>query len=189
MCQGNEILGWALVAAVAIGLCSGCKTAPSEWRTGPVQASKTACGGWVLVQAADDSSLDGELIAVDTTTVYLHDGTRFYSVPRDQIDQTTTIYTNSWDGTIAIWTAVGGVATISHGLWLVFTFPTWVITGTVAGVAERQTDRDRRTIPLRRRARFPQGLPPSFRDAAEQLDPNRISSMRAVELAGDCPPD
>lgn len=189
MCQGNETIGWTVAFALVIVVGSGCKTAPQEWRTGPVRASKTACGGWVEAQATDGGTVEGELIAVDETTVYLHDGTRFYAVPRSRIDQSTTIYANSWDGTIAIWTAVGSVASVTHGLWLFLTVPTWVLTGTVAGVVERQTDRDHRTIPLRRRARFPQGLPPTYRKAAERLDSNRVSSLRSVELAGNCPPD
>lgn len=188
MCRRTDLVLWGLAAALAWMSVAGCATAPDTWRVDPERVSETACGSWARVKLEDGSLIEGELMAVDTSVIYIHDGDALHSLPVGRISQTRTIYAKSYDGAIGAWTAAGTASTITHGLTLVFSAPLWIVTGLSSMGAERGTGREIGGVPSRKRARFPQGLPPSFRQRTEQLDPSRADSTRAPKMAGQCPP-
>ncbi|MFB6372306.1 MAG: hypothetical protein ABEN55_04185 [Bradymonadaceae bacterium] len=128
------------------------------------------------------------MLATDATVLYIHDGEALHSLPAGRIKNTVTVYSNTRGAEIGGWTVGGMLSTLSHGLTLGLSAPIWLITGISASAVESSSGRDNRTLPDGKRARFPQGLPPSFEKETENLDPGRVDSTSAPELAGGCPP-
>jgi len=112
-------------------------------------------------------SVSGELLAVDPVAIWVLESTGEVAwVPRaDLLDVKIELYDSAATGT-AIWTTIGSLTTPSHGLFLIFTLPMWVGTGTAASIGASESNN--LVVPLEdidalyQFARFPQGLPPRF---------------------------
>ena len=161
------------VAGLATLLCTAAcfhTTAPSGWLPRAPDVARDAYGGWIDLSLAAGGRVLGELIAAHDDTVFVLSGGSLAAVAnRDVVDGTLTAYDQPW-GEIALWGGLGALATLSHGWWLIFTMPTWAISGTVAAASASRAPRGmavdramsvRRLDPtaLRPYARFPQGLP------------------------------
>jgi len=116
--------------------------------------------------------VQGELLAATTDSLFVLplDGP-FHAVARPTVTELQlTAYDANW-GYLGVWTALGTLSTLSHGLFLPLSAPVWIIGGSVA--TSSQSRRPVFTNPpletLRRFARFPQGLPPNL--ARDQLRP------------------
>jgi hypothetical protein len=153
----------ALAAAVA-----GCyqSSAPPGWLPTPVQAQRGAFGSWISVQGQPRTPplAEGELIAIDTDTIHVLADGRLMSLPRASICcAVLTAYRMDLSG-LQLWTAVGTLSTVSHGLVLILTAPMWIIAGTAATSAASYAPRIVGTDPavLQPFARLPQGIPPGL---------------------------
>jgi hypothetical protein len=69
-------------------------------------------------------------------------------------------------GTVAAWSTLGTISTLSHGYYLIFTLPLWIVSGSASGaVLSREpivSYPDESLASFAVLARFPQGLPPGL---------------------------
>jgi hypothetical protein len=141
---------------------SGCahNTAPPGWHPPALVALRNTHGGWIRVEGT--VLTEGELIAVDQTAFHVLTQSGFQSVPRASVRRITLTGYGNKARTLALWSLVGGVSTLSQGFYLLFTAPTWAVGGTVATVKEKHASIWHDEDVAFRFARFPQGLPPDF---------------------------
>jgi hypothetical protein len=153
-----------LIATGLLGL-SGCASNPHA-----VQLSARAVrGGWVTVEGNQPSGgnrrmmiAEGELIAVDASTIHVLTAGGLQSVRLEAGYRMRVVRYRSSSGSLAWWAVAGGVSTLSHGGFLVLTAPMWAIGGVIAATAERRAAIAHDPVSARSFARFPQGLPPGL---------------------------
>ena len=155
----------ALAVGTALAACAS-NNAPADFLPSPEQAQTSAYGGWIELTVAggpQDSLIQGELIAVTADSVWVitwQGG--FVLATADVKAGTLTAYRSNW-GPLAAWAAVGTLSTASHGGFLIFTAPLWIIAGSVA--ASKQSRAPVHKVAswgwadLRTYARFPAGMP------------------------------
>ena len=171
-----------LVVACLMSGCAG-NPAPELWRPSAIQAQHVARGGWVVVEpgatgaeSSDVSRVAGELIAIDAAAIHVLTAAGLRSVARSSPHRITVFGYGTPGSMMAVWAIGGGVSTLSHGGFLLFTAPMWVVAGTWAGLSESGAgnvhDEDR----ARAFARFPQGLPPG-------LDPQSLGPLVSNPMA------
>jgi hypothetical protein len=153
----------ALAAIVAA--CAG-SSAPYGWSPPAREAQREAFGAWIEItfaKSAERVNIEGEFIAVDGDKIVVLTEETIISAPIVQIEQAKLMTYGSRNSLLAVWTLVGTLSTLSHGIGLIFSAPAWIIVGTVATSSESYAPRA--TYPhksweeLRKFARFPQGLP------------------------------
>jgi hypothetical protein len=112
--------------------------------------------------------LEGELLAVERDSVFvLTQGGDVRSEQLDRVERALLAFYAPGTGPLAIWSILGAVSTISNGAFLLFTFPAWVIGGSLAARGQsraplyRIDDRDDWSL-ARLYARFPARLPPDL---------------------------
>lgn len=162
----------ALAALPALGACVTGRTAldaPPGVLVEPAAAQQDAFGGWVaveLVAGAGRTHIAGELIATsrDTIWVLAADGAHAIAAPRVQRASVTGY--DSQAGAVGRAAAIGAIATLSHGIFLVFTAPAWIATGAFGSRAQARepvrTAGPHDLPALASFARFPQGMPPGL---------------------------
>lgn len=156
------------------GLLAGCAStsAPRGWLPSVEEAAQDGYGAWIRVRFHDDRPvLLGELIEVGDSAVTVLDLTgQVQPAGRSDIREARVATYQSQAGRYGLWAALGSVATISNGAYLLFTFPAWLGTGAEAVRLENASPLvDYPGVPwaaLRPHARFPQGLPPGVDPAA-----------------------
>ena len=156
------ILLFALIYVVG---CGPTTISPKGWLPSASAAQHESYGGWVSVRyhtGDSESEVRGELIAIHSNQVLILNSDMLISIPVDSIsDMKLTIY-NADSKNIGVWTAVGTLSTLSHGVCLVLSAPTWIIGGLNATASTySQAEMIYPAKPLdafRAYARFPQGL-------------------------------
>ena len=146
----------------------GCATttAPKDWLPSTSTAQQESYGGWVSVRYHTGDSevkVAGELIAVHTNQVLiLSNSDMLISIPVDSISgMKMTIHAADSAG-LAGWSVLGGLSTLSHGYFIIFSAPVWIITGSNATIST--TFDAQMTYPAKpldafhAYARFPQGM-------------------------------
>src|SRR5262249_911526 len=135
----------------------------------------------------------GELIAIDDQYVYV--GTRpedwarsMGRIPRVLITEAyVNVHSRSEVVTLAIWTATGGAALWTHGIFVLFSAPIWVTTGASSAksahrAAWAQAQTDDQLSQLYQFARFPQGLPEGLPGRhIHRLEPESTRAERGGE--------
>lgn len=172
-----------LAIAASVGCMTGCagNPAPREWRPPAAEAQRSSRGGWIIIEAAASSEArstgrllaEGELIAIDETAFHVLTTAGLQSVPRASAHRITLVGYGTAVGALDVWAVAGGISTLSHGGFLVFTAPMWAIGGIVATRTEKGAGILHDDDVARRFARFPQGLPPAF-------DPQALGALPAV---------
>ena len=125
-------------------------------------------GFLVDVDVYEGDGASGELLAVydDGLWVLTDKGTRW--VPKRSVRTVSVKLYRSPVGELVAWTFVGTLSTVSHGFFLVFTAPAWVLVGVTTALNASQAthlDVHQRDAPkLWQFARFPAGLPVGWRD-------------------------
>jgi hypothetical protein len=164
---------------VVVTLMSGCagNPPPELWRLSAAQAQHATRGSWVVVEprpaGADTSGVShvaGELIAIDDDSIHVLTAGGLRSVTRSATHRITVAGHETPGGIVAAWAIAGGVSTLSHGGFLLFTAPMWAVVGTWAALSESGAGTVHDENLARAFARFPQGLPPGF-------DPQALGSL------------
>ncbi|MDQ3213444.1 MAG: hypothetical protein M3Q85_12270 [Acidobacteriota bacterium] len=150
-------------------LLSGCANnpAPRAWRLAPAEAQRTARGGWIVLEPLKSSGgdptgeprIEGELIAADGDVFHILTASGLRSVLRDLPHRITVVGYRTASGALAGWAAAGAASTLSHGVYLIFTAPMWIISGFVAAHREGRAGVFHDDDVARLFARFPQGVP------------------------------
>lgn len=151
---------------------SSCATnhAPSGWLPDRKNIAQEAYGGWLYVEwrgrLAEEEVTQGEFIGVYDTTCYIFDHTVLIHVPIERISYASLKIHNDDRGAFFAWTLLGSIATISNGFYLVFTFPAWLIAGSIVTSNEANSGLFVEEYPeagwwrtVTRYSRFPQGIP------------------------------
>ena len=163
---------FVLPLVLAVTCVSGCggNPAPREWRTPAAAAQRSSRGGWIRIDAVDPSGAksrggilaEGELIAIDDTAFHVLTTAGLRSVSLASAHRITLVGYGNRAGSLTLWSVLGGISTLSHGGFLLFTAPTWATAGIIATHTEKQAGIWHQDDLARRYARFPQGLPPGF---------------------------
>ena len=147
---------------------SGCasNSAPRKWLSPPFAAQQEGFGGWISVKyhTGDlETEIHGELIAVNQNQLFIFTTQGVKSIPTNRISRIKLTAYDAEVGKLTSWTALGTLSTLSHGIYSVFTAPSWIITGALT--ARSQSFVPQLNSPpeswdtFRNYARFPQGLP------------------------------
>jgi hypothetical protein len=164
------VLGITLTVAGLLG-CASAPSAPDGWLPTPAEVSRDPRGAWIQVElqhqkGAPKSIVEGELIAIGPSTLYVAEPGVLRAVAIDSVAQARLSYFAT-NPSVAAGATVGGILlTMSNGWFLVFTAPGWLAVGTGA-TASRSRDgmlrsRDADWDEFRKYARFPTDMPPSF---------------------------
>ena len=168
--QHNNTYNAAVVCLILVAISmslSACyvSKAPKNWLSDSEEATRSAFGGWVTVNDAQDELVCvGELIAVHDTGLHCL-STNLIAIPRDSISEAVLFGYDSNHDSLAGGTVLGVLGSISNGWLGIFTVPLWIIGGsasaaTQSGLARIKYDgADEEWFGLRTYARFPQGMP------------------------------
>ena len=151
-------------------LLSGCAstTAPRGWLPSNSQTQSQTFGSWIQVHYNSDSDkdqfIDGELIALDTDTLYILTDQRFQSIAKPDITKARLVSYDSKAGSMGGLVFLGTLSTLSHGAFLILTAPfLWMIGGGATAASQSLKPiidyPDRSLEDFQHYARFPQGLP------------------------------
>jgi hypothetical protein len=180
-----EARGGARLLALVVACSCASNPTPSDRRLSQEEAISSGKGAYALVRTHDGASQAGELIAASSDHMLLltdlgHlveiDGTRVAKL-------TLGVHDNNEDAFV-LWGVLGSLSTISHGFFLIYSFPIWLVSsiGATAQESHRGLFRcpadtpDPTHTPMSMPAclwnasayaRFPQGLPPGV--GREQL--------------------
>lgn len=166
--RGRKLI--ALVVAVI--MLGACVQNPDPREISIEMMQREGHGGWIVIEHRD-GILQGELLAIDDATVYVNDVTRnqTLSVPIRAILK-AELFRYESDAGFGAWGVLGSLSTISHGFFLIFTFPIWVLTSSIAATAESRHVRDQYPegdiSEFSKWARYPQGMPKKSVDHREQ---------------------
>jgi hypothetical protein len=157
--RSRELVLTAALLASATGCLRNLDPSPRSMAT--VQAD--AHGTFAIVSVTGQDAHVGELIAIGPSEVWILSGDELIQTPLQFVSELEVYPYEISTAGIAGWGVLGTLSTISHGFWLVFSAPVWILTSTITGVAHSRTARER-YIPgnwqaLAKWARFPQGLP------------------------------
>jgi len=95
-----------------------------------VYLTTDAFGGWIIITLTDSqSSIDGEFIAVSNDSLYVMVGDKLKRHAISDISSARVVLFNTESGAYGGWTFLGSISTISHGGFLIFTLPLWLISG------------------------------------------------------------
>lgn len=155
-------------ACLLATFAAGCahNPAPRGWLSRPEVAASEAFGAWLEIQADSarhELRYEGEFIGAQADSIYLLGDEGFEGVSRARILRARLIAYDARAGELAGWTFLGTVGTLSHGVGLIFTAPTWILVGSLASSAQSRNPMVR--VPpnpwkeATKYARFPQGLP------------------------------
>lgn len=162
----------ALVPCV-VGCASGGldrTTVPGHVDTSATIDTVPVRGFEVAVEVADGSSVEGELLAVDQEAIWVLTERGPLPLLRSNVRE-VLVQLREHSGTeLGGWTAAGTFSTLSHGFWLIFSAPIWLLAGIPVSVdeilASRETAQSGSFELLYQFARFPQGPTPSMRRRA-----------------------
>jgi hypothetical protein len=174
-----------LPAVAAMGCAS--TTAPPGWLPIAEEAQSDVYGAWIEVACQDRSArgrVEGELIAAEPDSLFVLSDAGLVGVPVAAIAKAKLTAYDSKAKLLSSGTFVGAVTTPSHGFFLIFSAPVWIIMGSASSVAVSRTPqithspKSPRIEDFRKFARFPQGLPPNL--DREELEPKPLHGPSAA---------
>jgi hypothetical protein len=161
---------------------SGCSTVriPSKYRYSAQQVKREITGSWIHIKlnlranTEQETELSGELIAIQSDTIYVITTHGFKGVQISKIDKADLYIFMNQSG---LYAAVTGllylpdlIASVVFDMpgFLILGVP-WIITGSIITIAEGTNHNNVLNFPnfcslgeLRKFARFPQGMPPDI---------------------------
>ncbi len=161
----------AMIAGMLALFAMGCAstTAPPKWLSLPQETQRLAYGGWISINYQNNrlpSEVHGELIAVHPDSVFVLVPNNLLGIPTAQIAKAKLTAFAANTAPLALWSILGTLSTLSHGVGLIISAPVWIISGTAATSAQSYTPQlsfpKKSWNEFRPFARFPNGLPPGF---------------------------
>lgn len=145
-------------------LLEACATtsAPKGWLEEPETMQRKSFGGWITVNGNSPNPCDGELIAVNSDTIFVMTPIELRAIPTKSVYHAKLTAYQSHQGELGAWTVLGTLSTLSHGVGLIFTAPAWLLFGSIATSAQSHVPEiiypKKPWGDLKAFARFPQGL-------------------------------
>lgn len=192
MCNRNV----PVVLLAVVALCSqacGPTFAPPSARRRLEQMQDNFLGSWTEVTLGGAGNgtkkISGELIAINEGAVDVNSPPTLWHVPLGCASQIRVAAFEAPTGGVVAGGLAGTASTLSHGFFLIFSAPIWLLTTTITAVNYNGTGEftarrgdTKKTYELRKFARFPQGVPAGFREqAARQHTFN--AACRKVDVA------
>jgi hypothetical protein len=156
------------MAIVVLGGCARSSSAPRGWLPRVEAAGRDPYGGWITLRPTDahQANLAGEFIAATADSAYVLTSGSVVGVPWFEVKRAQVVWYEAGTGAVNGWVFGGCLATLSHGVGLIFSLPVWLIAGNVVSHAHVRAARmEYPALPwheLRAGARFPGGLPPGL---------------------------
>jgi hypothetical protein len=172
--RSRELAVLAAALLVSAG-ATGCLHNPDPKPRSMSAVHTDAHGGFVVVRVAGQVDHQGELIAIGLEGVWVLAGDQLIVTPHERVSDLDVYAYDVTVGGVAGWGLLGTLSTISHGFFLVFSAPVWIVT-TIAASASHSGSAHKGYVnngrgdwsELTKWARFPQGMPPGL-TTAEQL--------------------
>jgi hypothetical protein len=150
-------------------LAAGCASTPgpSGYLQPAAVAQQESYGAWIDVYLENDrAEVNGELIAVESDTVFVLNRDGLHAVPRATINAARLgTYDSEWEN-VAYWVTGGTLLTASHGWYAAISAPIWIISGIIGAasvsrgpIEDVKGNNTRRWREVSKFARFPQGMP------------------------------
>ncbi len=156
--------------AIALLLMAGCagSIAPKHWLPEAIEVPQDGYGSWasVTLSIGPGEFSEGELIAATPDTLFI---LGYEKLEAYGFNEVAKVHLQSYDANysaLAVWTTIGSLSTISHGVILLISAPVWIITGTIA--TSSQSHAPHKTVvtggwkQLQAHCRFPGGMPQSI---------------------------
>jgi hypothetical protein len=166
----------ALVALVLLGVsaCSRSSPAPRAWQLPASEAARSVYGSWIVVETRAGPMVSGELLAAENDFLHVAGASEIIRVRVDDVARVRLVkFQGDIDRKLFLG-IVGTLSTVSHGFFLVFSAPFWMISTTIATRTESSAGvLDASALDLdvlQQFSRFPQGLPPGFGHRAGEQD-------------------
>jgi hypothetical protein len=169
-------------------LITSCSTGinpPNDWLRNFDEIQTDQYGAWIEVEVIPssfpkelyqaeinyklkfDGCIVGEFISYQDTIVnILSPYIGLKAVRTNQIINANLGLYKKNNKSFGVWSCLGTLSTISHGIWFIFSTPIWIISGIGAVSSETRSDSYSNEIPTRewwrevnKFSRFPQGLP------------------------------
>jgi hypothetical protein len=164
----------ALALVLPLAALAGCTAHGSAIRSEPrgkraaVAVADVPVKGFDVTVFTDAATFSGELLAVDSCYVHVERPAGAVAIPVTRVESVgVQLYPSTAAGSVALLSVLGTLSTPSHGWYLVFSVPVWLTSGIATSVnlayADDVTVKD--STFLFQFARFPQGLPPGWREA------------------------
>jgi hypothetical protein len=162
-----KLLLMAFCAALLVGCAAS--SAPRGWLSNADKSQGESYGAWISLEylwGETKTKIRGEFIAVDNDTVFVFTDNKLSGYPVSQIKKAKLTTYNSQHGQLALWTLLGSLSAVSHGLAGIISIPVWILSGTFATAGQSYAPIKR--FPqkswndLSKFARFPQGIPPDL---------------------------
>lgn len=151
---------------LVLTLC-GCKTAvnaPKGTVPRRTELTEDTFGGWISINyLIGSNTLNGELIALTTDSVYVLTNSGVETVLLQDVEKARLIFYKTDTQRFATWTALGSLTSLTNGYFFIFSLPLWVATGVVTSNEEANRDNfidfpEHPWAEFRKYARFPQGV-------------------------------
>jgi hypothetical protein len=156
------------VAGVLSGSCAGWRV-PNNERAVQEEAITGGKGARTRLRLASGAEVQGELISAEGVYVWLlRDDGRLVSFPVESVRDASLGVFQTRESELTAWTIVGALSTVSHGAFIIFSLPIWLLVGIPSAYVESR--RGFIEYPqyswqvLGRYARFPQGLTEEMKD-------------------------
>jgi hypothetical protein len=154
-----SLIGWLLPLLLMVS-CAPLQ-APFALSTAR-EVPESPRGAWIEVETKSGKWISGELISVSEKGIFIELG-NLYVIGWEDVKRARLVRyrPGGWWG-LTVWTVVGTASTLSHGLYLIYTAPAWLVLGAISRViATREpvyecSDDFRKCIPF---SRYPQGIP------------------------------
>ena len=156
-------------------LFKGCAPAiaPEGYLPTSAETQSDTFGGWIKVQC-ESRIISGELIAIDSDFLYIlsedysvesinRNYTHLHIVSKYEVESMRLDRYDSKAGDMFGWSIYGAISTLSHGFFLFFSAPTWIVFGSINSSAQSKKpliEYPEKSfeyfVPY---SRFPQGIP------------------------------
>ena len=179
--------------AIAIALAS-CATNPDPRPRSIETVQQDGHGAWIEVHLRSGGELAGELIAVDADQLRVLVGAPALAVV--PVRRQAIAFADLWayrteEGNYLPWGLLGTASTVSHGYFLIFSAPIWLLTTAITSANESRAALTRYPDEPWERlsvwARFPQGMPPALTDA-DLIRQNRGTAPPGTTAPAPPPP-
>ena len=156
------------------GVLAGCATNPDPRSRSIEHVVQDGHGAWIDVTLRGGGHQSGELIAVDGAGMKILILGPYLQVI--QLAQTQVASAELWayeteQNSWLTWGLLGTATTVSHGYFLMFSAPLWLLTTSIVAATESRGSltkypEEAKWLQLAIWARFPQGVPPGLPDDA-----------------------
>jgi hypothetical protein len=153
-------------------------------------------GAFITITTLSGQELSGELISVERSVIRVlrfGAGTGALTWVASTDVKSADVYEYEAEGGYGGWALLGVLSTISHGFFLIFSAPIWIISGSIAASGESRhvvlSYPEHGWGEIVMWARFPQGLPPGV-DEESLTTPKdrRMKRGPAIEQPPEAPP-